>query len=227
MALRTDYTDAVWSGNKKYKMIYNTDGTVSFEDVTEYTSKENSFFGAKDANEINDTLNNYKSLTDQNTSDIAVINEHISGGDLDATTWGGLTQDTATNNTTSTQILVHNGTKVQVTNANTLVNLVPMKINLSSYKTSLVTTEYDGYIMLFGKLKLLHINAAISANGTLYQNIPSAYRPTKNANFNAIEQRTYFGDTGNFVINTSGAIIMQSWAVSTKFPTFRQNMIYY
>jgi hypothetical protein len=42
-------------------MITNSDGTVSFEDVTVYTNKDNSYFGAKDANAINteiNTLNN-------------------------------------------------------------------------------------------------------------------------------------------------------------------------
>lgn len=57
MALKTDYTDAAWTGNRKYNMIENSDGTVSFEDVTEYTSKENSFFGASDANAMNTAVN--------------------------------------------------------------------------------------------------------------------------------------------------------------------------
>ena len=57
MALKTNYTDAAWAGNRKYNMIENSDGTVSFEDVTEYTSKENSFFGASDANAMNTAVN--------------------------------------------------------------------------------------------------------------------------------------------------------------------------
>ena len=55
--LRTDYTDATFSGNKKYRMINNDDGTVSFEDVTEYVNKTNSFFGAGDANQMNAGIN--------------------------------------------------------------------------------------------------------------------------------------------------------------------------
>lgn len=50
--LPTDYTDAVWSGLKRYTQVDNSDGTVSFNDVTTYTNKEKSFFGAKDANRI-------------------------------------------------------------------------------------------------------------------------------------------------------------------------------
>lgn len=62
--LPTNYTDAVWDGLKKYKQINNSDGTISFEDVTEYTNKENSFFGAKDANQMNETLNSIYSAVD-------------------------------------------------------------------------------------------------------------------------------------------------------------------
>lgn len=55
--LPTNYTDAVWSGLKRYLMVNNEDGTVSFQDVTVYSNKENSFFGAKDANSMNEALN--------------------------------------------------------------------------------------------------------------------------------------------------------------------------
>ena len=38
--LPTDYTDAVWSGLKRYTQVDNSDGTVSFNDVTTYTNKD-------------------------------------------------------------------------------------------------------------------------------------------------------------------------------------------
>lgn len=47
--LPVDYTDAVWAGLKRYNQINNEDGSVSFQDITSYTGKEKSFFGAKDA----------------------------------------------------------------------------------------------------------------------------------------------------------------------------------
>lgn len=56
--LRTDYTDAVWTGKKKYIIENNGDGTSSITDVTVYDNYENSFFGAADANAINDAINN-------------------------------------------------------------------------------------------------------------------------------------------------------------------------
>lgn len=56
-ALPTNYKDIVWAGLKKYTQINNDDGTVSFRDDTVYTHKENSFFGAKEANRINEAIN--------------------------------------------------------------------------------------------------------------------------------------------------------------------------
>jgi hypothetical protein len=61
--LPTDYTDAVWDGRRKYNQIYNSDGTVSFDDVTVYTNREKSFFGAKDANQMNAAMNEIVTIT--------------------------------------------------------------------------------------------------------------------------------------------------------------------
>lgn len=57
ISLPTDYTDAIWSGLRRYLMVNNDDGTVSFQDVTVYDQKEKSFFGARDANRINTAIN--------------------------------------------------------------------------------------------------------------------------------------------------------------------------
>lgn len=65
--LPTDYTDAVWSGLKKYTQVDNSDGTVSFQDVTAYTNKEKSFFGAADANRMNEALNTIMSMVESGT----------------------------------------------------------------------------------------------------------------------------------------------------------------
>lgn len=66
--LPTDYTDAVWSGLKRYTQVDNSDGTVSFQDVTTYTSKEKSFFGARDANRMNEALNYIMSMLENGTN---------------------------------------------------------------------------------------------------------------------------------------------------------------
>lgn len=65
--LPVNYTDAVWSGLKRYSMVNNEDGTVSFHDVTVYSHKENSFFGAKDANRMNEALNTIMSMLENGT----------------------------------------------------------------------------------------------------------------------------------------------------------------
>lgn len=65
--LPVNYTDAVWSGLKKYNQIDNSDGTISLQDVTVYSQKENSFFGAKDANRMNEALNTIMSMLENGT----------------------------------------------------------------------------------------------------------------------------------------------------------------
>ena len=65
--LPVDYTDAVWAGLKRYNQINNEDGSVSFQDITSYTGKEKSFFGAKDANRMNEALNNIMSMVENGT----------------------------------------------------------------------------------------------------------------------------------------------------------------
>ena len=61
------YTDAVWAGLKRYNQINNEDGSVSFQDITSYTGKEKSFFGAKDANRMNEALNTIMSMVENGT----------------------------------------------------------------------------------------------------------------------------------------------------------------
>lgn len=65
--LPVDYTDAVWAGSKRYNQINNEDGSVSFQDITSYTGKEKSFFGAKDANRMNEALNTIMSMVENGT----------------------------------------------------------------------------------------------------------------------------------------------------------------
>lgn len=65
--LPVDYTDAVWSGLKKYSQIDNNDGTISLQDVTVYTNKEKSFFGAIQANRMNEALNTIMSMIENGT----------------------------------------------------------------------------------------------------------------------------------------------------------------
>ena len=66
--LPTDYTDAIWSGLKRYTEITNDDGTVSFQDVTQYSNREKSFFGAADANRMNEALNTIMSMVENGTN---------------------------------------------------------------------------------------------------------------------------------------------------------------
>lgn len=73
MNLRTDYKDAIYSGNKKYNMIRNDDGTVSFEDKTTYYEFDDaSLFGANDINYTNGALNRILEMHENGTLSINV-----------------------------------------------------------------------------------------------------------------------------------------------------------
>lgn len=86
--LPVNYTDAVWSGLKKYNTITNSDGTVSFQDVTVYSNKDTSFFGARDANRMNEALNTLMSMVENGTDLYEAFTNYF-------TTQKGLFEDTA------------------------------------------------------------------------------------------------------------------------------------
>lgn len=65
--LKENYTDAIWVGLKKYNLIENSDDTISLQDVTVYSNKENSFFGAKDANAMNAAINVIMAMLESGT----------------------------------------------------------------------------------------------------------------------------------------------------------------
>lgn len=72
MALKTDYKDAAWSGDRLYKITDAGNGKSTIEDVTSYTVSGNSF-GAKDINATNKAVNG---LTD----DMATLKKSVSDG---------------------------------------------------------------------------------------------------------------------------------------------------
>lgn len=86
MALRTDFKDSVLkdtTGNKKYKMTNNSDNTVSFTDVTEY-SQEGSHYGAKEVNEEREAINSVI-VPKTRTVEIKGLTHHIT--EAGAVTW--------------------------------------------------------------------------------------------------------------------------------------------
>lgn len=57
MTLKTNYRNIAWNGLRKYQLIQNQDGTVSFLDVTEYTNVQDAKVLANDLNTNNDLVN--------------------------------------------------------------------------------------------------------------------------------------------------------------------------
>jgi len=56
MSLKIDFKDDIFDGKRKYNLITNEDGTVSFEDVTEYV-QEGDLFGGNEINTTNLKVN--------------------------------------------------------------------------------------------------------------------------------------------------------------------------
>ncbi len=77
--LPVDYKDAVWSGLKKYSQVDNNDGTISLQDVTVYTNKEKSFFGAMQANRMNEALNTIMSMVENGTDLYEAFQNYFAG----------------------------------------------------------------------------------------------------------------------------------------------------
>ena len=86
MSLPTNYKDDVLNADvntlRKYRMINNPDGTVSFEDVTDYTTR-GSEFGSNDVNQQNRAINSKVKL---NGSNVDGVNFSLSGNTLNITT---------------------------------------------------------------------------------------------------------------------------------------------
>ena len=64
MALKTNYKDDIYQGNRKYLQVKNEDGTVSFSDATTY-EQEGDYFGANEINVISQTINEVQDKADQ------------------------------------------------------------------------------------------------------------------------------------------------------------------
>lgn len=60
--LKTDYKDAMYDGQRRYRLIVNEDGTYSLPDETTYTQKGDAF-GSNDINSTNKEINRINRVT--------------------------------------------------------------------------------------------------------------------------------------------------------------------
>lgn len=74
MGLSTNFKDDVISdgGLRRYNMIQNSDGTVSFEDVTDY-SQVGSSYGAKEVNEERSAINELESKVSNHQKNVSAV----------------------------------------------------------------------------------------------------------------------------------------------------------
>lgn len=61
MGLKTDYKDALYDGQRRYRLIPNEDGTYSIPDATVYTQQGDKF-GANDINRTNEAVNKLEAV---------------------------------------------------------------------------------------------------------------------------------------------------------------------
>lgn len=92
--LPTNYEDVTWAGRKRYSMIDNGDGTVSFDDVTEYTHLAESFFGAGDANSMNAAINMIMAIIGNGLSHNGFYRGKSLGNVVTDTQWGNIQNGT-------------------------------------------------------------------------------------------------------------------------------------
>lgn len=77
--LKTDYKDDIVSdssGKRKYNIVTNSDGTVSFEDVTEYLQTGDTF-GSGDINKTNELVNKSLQIVSFDTSTGELITKSV------------------------------------------------------------------------------------------------------------------------------------------------------
>lgn len=78
MALKTDYKNDILDesmiGRRRFKVINNDDGTVSFTDQTQYTQRGD-FLDAEDLNKINKAVNNLNDSDFVKLSDVTSIDD--------------------------------------------------------------------------------------------------------------------------------------------------------
>lgn len=60
--LKTDYKDAMYDGQRRYRLLANEDGTYSLPDETTYTQKGD-MFGGNDINNTNKSINRINHVT--------------------------------------------------------------------------------------------------------------------------------------------------------------------
>lgn len=160
MALKTDYKDDVLdtSANtqRKYNMISNDDGTVSFEDVTVYLQEGDSF-GAQEINQINEGLEELKkSVSDGKAMVASAITEKLEVETATDASFETLANNILNSNSSNGITISLNGSGGHVKGAyarNTLdlKNINTLNVNITQWSRSdcaLTITDNSGTTLL-------------------------------------------------------------------------------
>ena len=95
MDFKTNFKDDIYSGNRKYVMVTNDDGTVSFVDATVY-DQQGDYFGGNELNAIGQKLNgiedNANNYVHPTSHSPAIINQDANNRfvtDTEKAAWNG------------------------------------------------------------------------------------------------------------------------------------------
>lgn len=166
MALKTNYKDDVFTGNRKYKQTSNSDGSISLEDTTEYT-QEGDIFAAKDINDTNTAVNanetsitNLTSKVSTNTSNISTNKSNIAANTSSINTLKTSKQDKAIKTTiilglTWTDLTQNVPVEGITANHNAILDVVTSTSNYEEFQTEWAkiykAETYDGGIKFYAK----------------------------------------------------------------------------
>lgn len=158
--LPVDFTDDVlnesMSGRRRYKLIYNEDGTVSLEDVTAY-NQIGSNFGSKQVNETNEAVNaaaDAGKIIDSLATARAVTEEGYIAGALalkeldDSLNVQKISEQTSITNLVP-QVLAHGTRKMFYATRNTFFSDFPSALSSVATLSPMITiTRLDGVHVL-------------------------------------------------------------------------------
>lgn len=142
--LRTDYKDDILNAEvntrRKYQMITNEDGTVSFVDVTEY-SQEGDLFGALAVNAIAEAVNQATTSANDAAS-VASTAQSTADSAVSAASTAQSTANTAKTNAATAQSTA-NTAKTNASNAQTTANNA---YNLAAAKKNIAVVAHTIYL---------------------------------------------------------------------------------
>lgn len=187
--LSTDFKDDILASanpKRKYQMIYNDDGSVSFTDVTQY-DQTGSIFGAKEVNEERAAINNIDERRLVTLDEIDLVTEE--GYFVDAKAAAELNRNLKVYTFSKSATVSYSGNNT---------------MSVKCYRQGNVVTTYISYTGTLPKGII-----GLSPSGVSGITIPEGFRPNNEAYGSYVGvagTSVYEADNGRYRISTDGTI---------------------